>query len=1027
MKKLGAISICAFIFAFPLAFDLPAKNTGKQAKQKQIHVQSDRSDASMNSQRALFASSHADTHVLAEYDFTAGYICDAQDWIRVDCTEQIDMFFHVDDFSGLAGGDFGRLTPLEGLQSLWCGAKPTSSSPLCNYGCLPGYGNYWVQFFESKTYPVLGDASVLYQVRWDSEPGYDYTYAEYFDTLGEWRQLPVNGVGHYEGIGEKSEAFTVSAAEIGDTLKLRFRFESDGAWSDEDCLWDTDGAVIIDSLAILDATGTLDFQNFESEAVGDVVTADGDWEAVVIPGYGHFAGLYLGGLLLQEDPCVMNSSCMWAFINGSNRDYACGGHPEQKIVPFENERDQFLDEEIWSPAIPMTGTGNVFNLEFDVYRDLPLDQLIFYVWHVRSIDSEGCPGEWLDQGFVYYGGNKDWFRALFPIDDLVDPSAVSIQIALGCVDMCKFWCIFEHPTCHSHAPLFDHVEVYRVEHRGPQWSARDIDLFNDTFPENGTSVGTGRIDMAIDRLPSHKPNILPGDSAKVLVSDFETTLREPDPHTGFGAAVYFYMHRSPALKPMPVDKIVEDSFRWPLVDSVNCGGHKWYQFRLDTCFSGPQGSRTDPVPDAFCIDVNDHYFTNGDTIWFIFGGENAANEWTWWSQDCGTVPRLAEACSAPMEMQILPGAGPARGGDILYVDNFSGRGAQPYFDSAFKRMNIFDQVDRFDKRGPTSLVGNGLGHHATTAQLIDNYRKIIWNSGDLSRGTVGDGTDEKADSYQRLFEFVDQHTDPSGAGIYLSGDDLAEELDDMTSTSSQMFKNAYMPHALISSNHVSAGLPITPLGIGEAAGPSSAGIFDHGPPFGVDTIIVYGGCPVINDFDVLAPFASSTGEMTYDGNTGLCAITAFNTTNSLGNPAATVLSGFSFHYIRDDRPSGIPDRADHLNDIIRYLGNMLDDPTEVVPRVRLSNRLLQNYPNPFNPVTTIPFSLKEPGYVSIHIYDVSGRLVRTLLCEVRDAGMHTDVTWDGRSDTGDPVASGIYLYKLVTGDFSTARKMVIIK
>jgi hypothetical protein len=294
-------------------------------------------------------------------------------------------------------------------------------------------------------------------------------------------------------------------------------------------------------------------------------------------------------------------------------------------------------------------------------------------------------------------------------------------------------------------------------------------------------------------------------------------------------------------------------------------------------------------------------------------------------------------------------------------------------------------------------------------------------------GTVGDGTREKADSYQRLFEFLDQHTNPNGAGIYFSGDDLADELYGMTSTSSVTFKNTYMPHNLISDNHLWTGLPITPLGIGEATSPSSVGIFDHGPPFGVDTLIVYGGCPVINDFDVITPIGAATSEMTYDGDPSRPAIVAFDTLNTLGKPVATVLSGFSFHYIRDDRHMGIPDRADHLTDIIRYLGNILDDPTAVVPGARFSNSLSQNYPNPFNPVTVIPFSLEERGLVSINIYDVSGRLVRTLVNEVRDAGIHADVTWDGRNSTGHPVASGIYFYKLITKNFTQAKKMVLLR
>ncbi|MFH1754690.1 MAG: T9SS type A sorting domain-containing protein, partial [Candidatus Latescibacterota bacterium] len=184
---------------------------------------------------------------------------------------------------------------------------------------------------------------------------------------------------------------------------------------------------------------------------------------------------------------------------------------------------------------------------------------------------------------------------------------------------------------------------------------------------------------------------------------------------------------------------------------------------------------------------------------------------------------------------------------------------------------------------------------------------------------------------------------------------------------------------------------------------------------------------IINDFDVITPSGAATIEMTYDGNLGLPAVVAFNSVNVLGNPVATVLSGFSFHSIRDDYPAGIPDRADHLTDIIRYLGNISDDPTEVVARTPYVNNLFQNYPNPFNPLTTIPFSLKEKGLVSIHVYNAAGQLVSTLLNEVRDAGIHTDVTWDSRSEKGAPLASGIYFYKLVTKGFTQARKLVLLK
>jgi hypothetical protein len=90
------------------------------------------------------------------------------------------------------------------------------------------------------------------------------------------------------------------------------------------------------------------------------------------------------------------------------------------------------------------------------------------------------------------------------------------------------------------------------------------------------------------------------------------------------------------------------------------------------------------------------------------------------------------------------------------------------------------------------------------------------------------------------------------------------------------------------------------------------------------------------------------------------------------------------------------------------------------------NELAQNYPNPFNPRTTIAFSLSKPTETQLRIYDVRGAAVRTLVSGRREAGVHR-VDWDGRSDNGQPIASGVYFYKLVAGAFVDTKKMTILK
>jgi hypothetical protein len=93
--------------------------------------------------------------------------------------------------------------------------------------------------------------------------------------------------------------------------------------------------------------------------------------------------------------------------------------------------------------------------------------------------------------------------------------------------------------------------------------------------------------------------------------------------------------------------------------------------------------------------------------------------------------------------------------------------------------------------------------------------------------------------------------------------------------------------------------------------------------------------------------------------------------------------------------------------------------------------LLQNYPNPFNPETWIPFQLAETADVSISIYDIGGKLIRLLHLGEIPAGVYVAkdraAYWDGRNATGEKVSSGMYFYHLKAGDYSSTRRMLILK
>jgi len=86
----------------------------------------------------------------------------------------------------------------------------------------------------------------------------------------------------------------------------------------------------------------------------------------------------------------------------------------------------------------------------------------------------------------------------------------------------------------------------------------------------------------------------------------------------------------------------------------------------------------------------------------------------------------------------------------------------------------------------------------------------------------------------------------------------------------------------------------------------------------------------------------------------------------------------------------------------------------------------QNYPNPFNPMTTINFSLPQTETVRLEVYDVTGKLVKTLVSQDMSAGSY-GITWLGDDQNRAKVASGKYLYKLQAGSFSSVKKMLMLK
>jgi hypothetical protein len=944
--------------------------------------------------------------------------CTTEGWTAVDLSTVASLYFHVDDYALLPIADY---SPIAGTKSLWCGVR--AGPAVCQYEAAPGYGNNWDQTWTTKAcLPVAGPLNLDLTARWNSHYSYCGWSIEYLNCAGgSWTRLE-GGVGLLTDLApglavDFDSVVTRAYAGVPASVKVRLRFQSQHAYSDEDAVYPTNGALHVDNLTC----EGLATEDFEGEAVG--ATTSNDWEAGFVPGFGNFFDLFPGIELAQDDPCRRDLSCMWAAIKNSPDTYACGGKPAQKAVPKKNANDAYIHNEIWSPLIPLAGTtGSVLDMQFSVYRDMLLDNLQFYIWRIRQYDGgiASCPRAWHDFNFVYYSSGKDWLRHLAAMAPLVDLSAAThIQVGLGVLDNCRAWCgIVGSGACHSHAPLFDTVRVYRVDLVGPQWTIRDLEQFQDNFAETlGPWAGTARADAGNSIRATAVPGVDPGDSSLIFgVTDPGAGIA-PDGAGGY--KVYIYVATWPQGQTtkdgaaVTQDAASHPGASYPWVGSTVANGITWDCVRLQLTGLLSAGK--------FRIDLNDCLWEPCDTVCFFYCAENNDGVITYASgANLGLrTGDIDVAAANASEFTILPAGGWKNGGDILYVDGMDGRGAQPYFDEAFQSLGILDEVDRYDVRGPSSSVGNRPSTRIKDiSQLLDCYQKIIWDCGDLDVGigqgkNVGGQPAEKSPDYAMLNTFLDQLA--VEGGVYLCGDDVPRSLSVYTEPQAVTFKTTYLTYTLTSGNHVAVPFPITPKCNGIAA-----------RCFTGDTFYAFGGCLLINDFDVMTPTGSTLMEVSYGAPAATNgAVLSKITTNSNAVDVGVLMSGFSFIYIRDDGVPASPyDPFDHMHDIITWLNNVVPNPTGT--GTVASNSLSQNYPNPFNPQTTIAFSVKERGMVNLKVYNVAGQLVRTLANEQFAAGAHTKV-WDGRNDSGQPVSSGVYFYKLVANNFAQTKKMVLLK
>ena len=623
-----------------------------------------------------------------------------------------------------------------------------------------------------------------------------------------------------------------------------------------------------------------------------------------------------------------------------------------------------LDNRLITPPVDIDRSSQVL-VAFDIYRNLPLNACFYYSLNYRSKNvGDANWGSWVDPTGLLYYGQSKDW--IRQKVELVGAGGKdSVEVMFIVKDYGPIYCGGSTGYANIY-PLFDNVAIGVRAVTPPVFVQRDLDLFNDTFRTTAF--------FANDNF-----NTPQGDSAVVSVS------------TPRGYKNGFMHYRF--------------------------NGGSWASIALQ---------QSDPaLPSYRYADVPTANYPAGTVLQYYFAVTDSTDSTSY-------LPKFATQTQTYFEASILPvksATNPSLGctdslAQILFINNNNGRETEPYIASALKAQGY--KFDTWDVNGPTSGAGNTPGGSpagdpfyawpgATTNDLL-RYSTIIWHAGSLTQYTL-----RKPD--QALFQSWIQQPGKN-RNLFIAGDNVAWDLisggQDHNSFLSFTMGTSYLrdiwentPQDTL--HPIVTGLPTSP----------SAGRSMH----------VSTDCPGMEKTDLLyvhtsAPSRGKAGDFLRYPNNFPAAIRFATKYVSFGSDSArSVMMGFNWNLIEE------------TGERLRLIKNIMWDYFQVpacfyatavgddaaVETPRISDRLFQNAPNPFNPETVIRYSVANSGRVAIRVYSVSGSLVRTLIDGHHPPGQFS-VRWDGRNDHGEPLASGVYFYKLETAAGARdSKKLIMLK
>jgi hypothetical protein len=561
------------------------------------------------------------------------------------------------------------------------------------------------------------------------------------------------------------------------------------------------------------------------------------------------------------------------------------------------------------------------------------------------------------------------------------------------------------------------------------WWAREYQTQGGDLPvwSNGTLTNKPNwVEVEMDTIQIASPQFPQGvtQSGKyaTYVNERETTIFT-SPETG---AAFNWKYN-------PANKVIEDGALTP-------GSQIEYFF--STCFASGTNPNYPGAPRAVFPDTAGSFFLEFEVLPGYFRDNSVIKS------PCLLYVDATTGAQVPIEKY---GFTPYLGGYTYLNATYAGA-ATPLPGTIDDVGRMHDNWDRYDYTAagsnvPAPLARESAGDNGMSKYQSMVYRWVLYNTGQLSDEGLRDGD---ARLLQNFLLSDDFGRSSIRKGLWLSGNGIA----------SILYRPGRADNNVLASNFGEFTLP-DPDPYRLLTGDESYCVkldADSDRDFPASDLsyssVIGNGCPSQLSYQVIQPRSGtgSKGNLVYVNQDGGGTVTENSSVSSnefiAGRQWGVVTDSYSLHFQRltPDNFSGdgttactdsvgITRRVENVFDWFQVDAAVLCDTTGLIIDVGdpsagpaiARTMLFQNAPNPFNPQTTVRYQLAEKSHVKLQIFDVSGKLVRTLVDGVQARNTYS-VKWDGTNQAGTVVSSGVYWARMVTSTgFKASTKMVVLK